>query len=163
MSNEVFRKCKECDETKPIESFVTSKGSAGGYRWTCRECWNALARQRHKTNVNKDGWKELQAQQRELLAKRRDEEASARRSALLETQGGACAVCLRVALVSSFMHLDATGSDWHGLLCSQCRMALLGVGHDLSTALLLVAYLERRSTPIEITDTPIEGDWYGVI
>lgn len=42
-----MKRCRHCDEVKPLSEFSTHKGSPDGYHWWCKECNRAAARARY--------------------------------------------------------------------------------------------------------------------
>jgi len=68
-------------------------------------------------------------------------------NAMLESQGGGCAICGGQQTHSRFKNLSVdhchdTGKV-RGLLCNNCNLAIGKIGHDVDKARKMVQYLER--------------------
>jgi hypothetical protein len=163
-----------CGEVKPLDDFYRSAGMRDGHRNDCKACNLALKRKRYALDPDKHKamvkcWQRANAEhvnayQRELRAKpeqkRKQRDAYCRRTfgisaddfdALLEGQGGGCAICGCVPEREASFHLDhdhLTG-DIRGILCLSCNQAL---GHFRDDAGLLeraAVYVRRgRATVV---------------
>jgi hypothetical protein len=163
--------CRICGETKPLDDFYRMAGMRDGHRNECKACNLAQKKSRYdadpETHIERvTRWREANRErfnefQRRNNArperKRKSRDAYYRRTfgisadefdALLEGQGGGCAICgTRPKRVAS-LHLDhchETGAI-RGILCLSCNQAL---GHFRDDPALLEAaadYLRQGVT-----------------
>lgn len=114
--------CNRCSHHGPVAEFMKDPKSAHGYRRTCSRCLN-LKRLYGITSV------EFRA--------------------MLEAQGGVCAICKQPHTPDRsgwtkhlcVDHDHATGAI-RGLLCQTCNVMLAAIESDLTRAESAVAYLE---------------------
>jgi hypothetical protein len=146
-----MKRCKKCGEVKPLSEFYRATGMKDGHRSECKSChkakqqrWyaenreHAIAQVKRWQQTNKD---HLHAYRREYRQRRKVEERDAylRRSfgitqadydALLERQGGGCAICGKPpGKISLHVDHDHETGEVRGLLCVGCNNAL-GQFHD---------------------------------
>lgn len=135
--------CSRCRERKPADLFHTKRhGSRDGLRPWCRSCSNEYARNYRTTNAQSLHGRHI---------KSRYGISSEEYEAILDAQGGVCAVCRQPN--SQFdqrvgrerkLHVDhdhETGAV-RGLLCSRCNNALGSAGDDPERLRALAVYLE---------------------
>jgi hypothetical protein len=148
--DESVKHCKICGELKPLSGFYRMAGMRDGHRNDCKVCNLADKRRRYMSDPAKykamvRRWQKanadhVNAYQRDLRArpeqKRKQRDAYYRRTfgisaddfdALLEAQGGVCAICACAPEREASFHLDhdhVTG-DIRGVLCLSCNQ---GVG-----------------------------------
>lgn len=79
-----MKKCSDCNEEKPLDSFHKNKTKADGYQHVCKEC----KAQRHKDRIQKEGYQKNKEVYRLKNAKRRDDW----RRWLLEFKSSLCCV-----------------------------------------------------------------------
>jgi hypothetical protein len=143
------KRCRVCGEIKPLDDFYETAGMADGHRHDCKVCNLAAKKARTALNpqANRDRVVRWQQQNRErYLAKQREYAESGRKKAvdrrsylkrtygltveqyraMLETQGGVCAICKQPRPENRTLHVDhdhGTG-EIRGLLCFRCNNAL---------------------------------------
>jgi hypothetical protein len=146
-----MKRCKICGETKPLEDFYKAAGAADGHRGECKVC--NLARKKQWYSDNRDAviakvkkWQHdnrdlHNAYQREYRSARKEQfrEGHLRRTfgitqayydALLERQGGGCAICGKPpGKIALHVDHDHETGEIRGLLCVGCNNAL-GQFHD---------------------------------
>ena len=140
--------CTKCHKTKPLEEFSRGPNCKDGYQTHCKACKSAYSRRwrvgrREKTRVyNSQWWAEHGAdRQRQRLYGI----TLAEYDAMLEAQGGVCAICGMTPEENkarlSVDH-DHETREIRGLLCSGCNWGL-GMFRDNPNHLYsAVEYLE---------------------
>jgi len=139
--------CRICGETKPLDDFYKMAGMRDGHRNECKRCNLAQRRDRYDSRKAVEGvqrWREANPERyanyrREYAA--RPERRRAMRDlyyrrtfgisaddfdALLEAQGGGCAVCGQKPDREASLHLDhchETGAI-RGICCLSCNQGL---------------------------------------
>jgi hypothetical protein len=116
--------CPDCSTVKPQTDFVRNASSPSGWSAYCKPCHNA----RGKASKDKVGGS------RTYHLKRRYGITAEEADALLEAQGGVCAIC-KVAPAAHVDHDHATGAV-RALLCFNCNG---GLGQFKDDPLLLHA------------------------
>jgi hypothetical protein len=146
-----MKRCKQCGETKPLTDFYKASGTADGHRGECKACnlarkkqWYAQNRDAVIEKVKKwqhDNRDRHNAYQREYRSTRKEQfrEGHLRRTfgitqadyeALLERQGGGCAICSKPpGKIALHVDHDHMTGEVRGLLCVGCNNAL-GQFHD---------------------------------
>lgn len=116
------KRCCDCKQIKPRESFSVRKTSRDGLRGDCTECLNRRNRDYHLTHPRR---------QKVNMAKYRYGLTSDQYDAILEHQNGLCAICSQPEgiSVSGKPHRLAVDHDHvsgkiRGLLCRRCNIAL---------------------------------------
>ena len=104
--------CPDCDTVKPVAEFARSSGSPSGLHTYCLPCHNA----RGRASLEKVGGS------RTYHLKRRYGITAADADAMLEAQGGVCAIC-RSAPAVHVDHDHSTGKV-RALLCFNCNGGL---------------------------------------
>lgn len=152
-----MRTCTKCGVAKPLDSYHKNSRQRGGLATRCKECANAAykawresnpesfrAAQRrfHERNPNADRDKHL---------RRKYGINSAQYDALLESQGGVCALCRKDESVVrraksgreslAVDHCHETGRV-RGLLCFKCNTALGVFNDDPERLRAAIAYLD---------------------
>lgn len=136
-----MKTCRQCGQTKPLDSFHKSKGYRDGRRGTCREC------RRDRYRANRDC--EWASHLKRMYGMTADEYA-----AILREQGGVCAVCGKTPEENGrYLAVDhdhsccpgkrSCGKCVRGLLCIACNR---GIGYLQDSTELLhaaVVYLRR--------------------
>lgn len=143
------KKCSKCGKVQPLNQFYRAKGTRDGLRGDCKVCFAARAQQRYasdpetaKARVKR--WQaenreqhlatqrkrrsrpEVKARERDLYLRRKYGMTMAEYDALLERQGGVCAICGRPPRDDISLHVDhehETGAI-RGLLCFRCNNAV---------------------------------------
>jgi hypothetical protein len=152
----VDKTCSACGTAKPLGDFYTYMDKRRGRRRmhpTCKLCSNAKSRAYSAANAEKVS-ENKRRYYRENIDALKEKGRFARYGvteeqfvALLEGQGGRCAIC--------FSDDPGRGKDWNvdhdhatgavrGLLCSKCNLALGGFRDDASLLRSAVAYLMRE-------------------
>ena len=145
-----MKRCKVCGEVKPLDDFYRCAGMKDGHRHDCKVCNLAAKKARYDADPQKAitrvvTWQKANADH--VRAVRRAHNATPERQrkqrdsyylrtygltadqfdALLEQQGGGCAICRKLFERLASMHLDhdhRTGRI-RGILCLNCNQ---GVG-----------------------------------
>jgi hypothetical protein len=168
------KRCKKCGETKPLSEFYRATGMRDGRRSECKACHQAKQRiwyeqNREQAIAQVKRWQQankehLHEYRREYRQRRKAEERDAylRRTfgitqadydALLERQGGGCAICgKRPGKIALHVDHDHETGEVRGLLCVGCNNAL-GQFHD-DEALLrrAIEYVGRDLPTRELED-----------
>jgi hypothetical protein len=129
-----LRVCRDCGETKPLEDFPRNKNTRSGRATYCKPCHNARSRETRQR---------LYGGGRHYHLKRRYGLTAAEVDALIEAQGGRCAVCReRPAEHVDHDHLTSTV---RGVLCFSCNGGL-GLFRDrVDVMRKAIDYLERTT------------------
>jgi hypothetical protein len=162
------KKCKVCGAIKPLDEFYKASGTRDGRRGDCKACNLAKRAAKYRENPNAyiDRVKRWQEENPERYQKRQQEyrdsgkKAIADRKsylkrtygmsieqfdAMLEAQGGACAICRQPRPDERTLHVDhdhATGAI-RGLLCFKCNNALGDFDDSLDLFTAATNYLDR--------------------
>ena len=129
---EGYRWCPECQTMKPLEDFPRNKGARQGRGGYCKPCHNAKG---------KATYERLHGGTRNYHLKQRYGLTSADVEAMIEAQGGTCAVC--PGKPEHVDHDHQTG-EVRGILCFNCNQAL-GNARDNPIVLRgLARYLEKH-------------------
>jgi hypothetical protein len=142
-----MKRCRICGELKPLEDFHRAAGMRDGHRNECKPCFSAMAKDRYDSKAavararrwqqaNREKHTAYQAEYRNRPERKRAaRDAYYRRTfgitaddvdAMLERQGGGCAICGDLPERLGNLHVDhdhATGVI-RGLLCSRCNHAI---------------------------------------
>jgi len=162
-----MKRCRICNELKPLSDFYRMAGMRDGHRNECKLCNLAqqAARNRADPESNRERARRWAREHPERRAARdRAYRASGRKriadrksylkreygltvaeyDAMLAAQGGACAVCLRPPTPGISLHVDhdhETGRV-RGLLCFRCNNALGDLDDDPGLLRAAARYLE---------------------
>ena len=158
-----MKQCTKCGELKPHDEFYAAKGTRDGLRGDCKTChsrrgraWYAANRERSIAYVKKwqqDNKERVNAYRRARNATRRREirEGHLKRTfgltladyeAILEAQGGGCAICQEVPREGQSFHVDHLGDRVRGILCVRCNNALGQLRERVDLAECAADYLE---------------------
>jgi Recombination endonuclease VII len=164
---EGMKRCRICNESKPLSDFYRAAGTRDGYRGECKACNLAQQHERYladpaRAKARVKQWQQENAdrvntywrkRRQEPEVKRREREAYLKRKfgisldeydAMLAEQGGVCAVCFREPTPGISLHVDhdhETGRI-RGLLCFRCNNALGDLEDDPALLRSAARYLE---------------------
>jgi Recombination endonuclease VII len=122
--------CPDCQAFRPIDSFCKNKASRDGLAAYCKPCHNKRGRENKIKN-----W----GSTREYHLRGRYGIGQVEVDAMLEAQGGLCAVC-RKADPEHVDHDHQTGKV-RGMLCFNCNQALGNVRDSVPVLRALITYL----------------------
>ena len=165
-----MKRCKICGELKPIGDFYATAGMRDGHRNECKACNLAAKKRRYAADPAKaiarvKKWQHENAER--LNAYRREHNATPERKralrngyyrrtfgittddvdALIEKQGGVCAICGRAPTRLASWHVDhchETGIV-RGILCIDCNQGIGKFHEDPQRLRDAAAYLEGAS------------------
>src|SRR3954447_2103828 len=140
--------CPRCATTQPVAMFGRNRAASDGLTAYCRPCHNT---------VTKQSVERLYGNTRDYHLRRRYGITSADVHAMVEAQGGTCAVC--DGKPEHVDHDHATGRV-RGILCFNCNQALGNARDDVQVLKGLIDYLRLhrlRSVPITMVESPVEG------
>lgn len=123
--------CSRCDTIQPIESFGKNRSTQDGRTTYCKPCHNLAGRES----------RDRAGGAREYHPRRRYGITGADFDAMVEAQGGTCAVC--DGKPEHVDHDHKTGRV-RGILCFNCNQALGNVRDDLTVLQGLMDYLRRH-------------------
>src|SRR4051794_14618437 len=126
------RYCPDCKTIKPLEDFPRNRSGREGRGGYCKPCHSA------RTAATKQ---RLYGSTRDYHLRARYGITSADVDAMVEAQGGTCAVC--EGKPGHVDHDHATGKV-RGILCFNCNQALGNVRDDVDVLQGLIGYLHRH-------------------
>ena len=157
------RECRKCGETKPLEEFALAKGCKDGRRRVCKGCRVEFRPEsyKEKDRVRARQWildnpERVTAKGIELHGITQEQY-----DALLEAQGGVCAIChqpekwmlngkvCRLSIDHDHDHCDGSyGCKLcvRALLCRRCNTTLGLMGDDVNLVMMIAAYLIEHET-----------------
>ena len=149
----LLKRCGKCTKLLPHESFPRCRSAADGLYSKCRLCCKAYRSQPHVKARNlghcvkwaKHNPEKINATARRLHLRRAYGLTPDEYAALLESQGGGCAICHRLPGKRNFAvdHDHETGRP-RGLLCNGCNVGLGGFRDDLTLLEAAGAYLKAH-------------------
>jgi Recombination endonuclease VII len=164
-----MKRCRICNETKPLDAFYAMKGMRDGHRNECKACNLARRKAAYAANPRLaiERVKRWRRENPELYAEktRKYRESGryaevARRSHLKRTfgitpedydrrlaqQGGGCAVCGRAPKPGKSLHVDHDHETGYvrGLLCFKCNAALGQLDDDLGRIERALTYVATK-------------------
>jgi len=164
-----MKRCRECDEFKPLDDFYRATGSRDGHRSACKACDSARAKARYAADPKRtiervQAWRRANVERAKETQRRyrseRDYAAMMRDSHLrrkfgmtqeqyerrLAQQGGGCAVCGRAPKAGKSLHIDHDHETGYvrGLLCFKCNAALGQLGDDLGRIERALTYVATK-------------------
>lgn len=126
------KRCPSCGETKPLEGFAINRTQPRDVGSYCLPCHNRIVRENRIL---------IHGSTRNFHLKRRyglvDEDVAA----MVEAQGGSCAIC-QVKPAAHVDHDHATG-EVRGILCFTCNVGLGNFDDEPDRLLLAHRYLTR--------------------
>jgi len=127
--------CADCGETKLLDAFPKNRNTSDGHAQYCKPCHNARSR---------DTRERLYGGGRHYHLKRRYGIGADEVDALLEAQGGVCAICGREPARPHVDHCHRTGRV-RGILCGPCNQGLGQFQDNVEVMDAAAAYLRLRS------------------
>jgi hypothetical protein len=169
------KRCRICGQVKPLGDFYRASGMRDGHRSECKPCFGAQAKSRYES----DPTRSTRAVERATVWRRDNPERSAayqaeyrqrperkramrdlyyRRTygvsadevdAMLEAQGGGCAICGSTPERLASLHLDHDHEHGHlrGLLCVSSNQGLGQFRDDPELLGRAIEYLRRTRRP----------------
>jgi len=138
-NDETKRKCKKCNEEKPISSFVKNPKCSEGRTYECISCRNE-----YMNGVYKE--KTYNTKRKHLLKKNYGMTLEDYNKMWTE-QSGKCAICNKheqeLGNVLFVDHCHNTGKV-RGLLCRNCNTGIGLLQEDLNIILSAAKYLENK-------------------
>lgn len=142
-----FKWCPDCDAVKPLAEFPKTRSSRSGVYTYCKPCRNV----RGRAAKDKVGGSRTYHLKRRYGITARDADA------MLEEQGGSCAIC-RIEPAAHVDHDHATGAV-RALLCFGCNGGLGQFEDDPEMLRAAACYVERhRASPRSVSSRPEPGD-----
>jgi hypothetical protein len=142
-----MKRCKKCNVLKPLAEFYEAKGARDGHRSECKVCSLAYRKRWYRNNRDRAisyvrAWQQANPdrvkawrvrnrdrrneQMREIHLRNKFGLTPEEYEAILESQGGVCALCDAAPTPGISLHVDhdhGTG-EIRGLLCMRCNNAL---------------------------------------
>lgn len=163
--------CRICGETKPSDEFYKMAGMRDGHRNECKSCNLAEKKQRYQADPAKHiagvtRWREANRERFNAYQRRNNARPERKRAlrdqyyrrtfgisadefdALLDTQGGGCAICGKRPERVASLHLDhchETGAI-RGILCLSCNQGIGQFGDDPGLLDAAAGYLREGVT-----------------
>jgi hypothetical protein len=138
--------CSGCTTAKPLAEFYRSKRSGDGYQYRCKDCsrstlrkWQEDNREHH--NLATSQWRQsnpdaIRAHKRKWKYGLTQEAFDA----LMDAQGGTCAICGVIMAPPCVDHCHSSGRV-RGLLCSPCNLGIGQMRDDPSILIAAADYL----------------------
>jgi hypothetical protein len=142
-----FKWCPDCDAVKPLAEFPKTRSSRSGVYTYCKPCHNV----RGRAAKDKAGGSRTYHLKRRYGITARDADA------MLEEQGGSCAICR----TEPAAHVDHDHATWavRALLCFGCNGGLGQFKDDPEVLRAAARYVERhRASPRSVSSRPEPGD-----
>jgi hypothetical protein len=150
------KKCRDCDEVKPLSEFyIRSEGQpgAGEAHHYCKVCANARSRAAYRADTGRHlaltkAWRKANPERVRVIRHRQrcakygitPEEYDA----LVKSQGGACAICGRKRKL--VVDHDHESGKVRGLLCDPCNLMIGRADDDPGALTRAIVYLTRSAT-----------------
>lgn len=128
------KRCPSCKLTKPAVEFPKNRATKSGLATYCKPCHNRIMKEQKAR---------LYGGERSYLLKLRYGIDETEMLALIEQQGGMCAIC-RTKPAVHLDHNHATGLR-RGALCFACNRGLGKVGDSIEVLRAMIAYLKEHS------------------
>jgi hypothetical protein len=145
-----FKWCPDCDVVKPLVEFPRTRASRSGVYTYCKPCHNV----RGKASKDKVGGS------RTYHLKRRYGITAEESDAMLEAQGGLCAIC-RTAPAAHVDHNHDSG-EVRELLCFNCNGGLGQFKDDPGVLRAAADYVERHRALPRSVSRPEAGEEPGI-
>ena len=127
------KRCRDCGDEKPLADFPRNRRSKDGRHAYCKPCHNARGQETRQR---------LYGGSRHYHLTRRYGISAARAQALIDEQGGVCAIC-RTRSPDHVDHNHATGAV-RGMLCLPCNTGLGHFNDDVAVMQQAIDYLNRH-------------------
>lgn len=154
------KRCTECTETKPLSEFYAHPRMADGYFNRCKACDRARARESMKRLREAPGYTEPEYDRgseytRRVRLKSKYGTTPEAVDAMLDDQGGACAICrIDEPGGRGFWNVDHDHDTGRirGLLCCACNRGIGLLSDDVERLMSAAAYLlAHRDVLSEVT------------
>jgi hypothetical protein len=131
-----MKRCPDCGKWKPLDEFPRNKNTKDGRHSYCKPCHNARG---------KETYERLYGGTRHYHLRRRYGIGADEFDALVERQGGVCAICGRPD-PEHVDHDHETGAV-RGILCFNCNGGLGQFRDSIDSLLTAASYLEAHGAP----------------
>lgn len=125
-------KCPQCGETKDAPEFPKNRSSRSGYATYCKPCHNEIGKRNRER---------LHGSARHYHLRRRYGIGAAEVAAMIERQGGVCAICLEKP-AAHVDHNHRTGKV-RGVLCFGCNGGLGQFQDNAESMRRAIEYVQR--------------------
>lgn len=142
------KRCRTCEEVKPVSAYYRNPVGFKGYRSDCRDCWSTKRRMEYAAGT---AGRSKDASYDQLL-RREYGITLADYNAKLRKQAHRCAICRRAETVRSRStgeirrlsvdHDHVTGSV-RGLLCQRCNVLVWAIEDNHTSLAAIGAYVEE--------------------
>jgi hypothetical protein len=149
------KKCRRCEESKPLASFSKDKSRKDGLQSLCKQCDSRKGRKYYNANKEKIGQKNQKYNRLRLnwnryrRVKRKYNLSDFEYDSLLINQESTCAICKKKDLM--FLAVDhdhnccgagsSCGKCVRGLLCKNCNWGLGAFDDNIENMLRAIDYL----------------------
>jgi len=149
---EEYKRCKDCEETKPLTEFYVNKKS--GPIACCKPCMKVRSEKWRKAHPEKS-----RARCRKYAAQHRDKNRAnvdkwrygvgpTFRYELWAKQDGRCAICpTRITAEAGHIDHDHTTSKVRGMLCRHCNRGLGAFRDSPENLMQAIVYLQAGADP----------------
>jgi hypothetical protein len=163
----VTKHCRICGEVKPFTEFHRASGTRDGYRGECKSCFRTQQNARYAADPTPSiervkAWQKANPDKVRASKDRRKADGRTRLTnrkshlmrkygltlgqyeAMLEAQGGVCAICGRPPRDDISLHVDHdhVSGALRGLLCFLCNNSVGDLAEDPERARALARYLD---------------------
>ena len=138
-------RCGRCKEYKPPTEFHKNKRSKNGLANTCKPCAITKSRELHARRFATDP--SYKRAKKDSYVKYRHGISLEEYEAMLETQGGECAVCGTPSPKGGW-HLDHNHltNELRGFLCNPCNRGIGYLQDDINLLMKAIEYLKRTGS-----------------
>jgi protein-arginine kinase activator protein McsA len=132
----MFKTCTSCKQEKPLTEFYVRSASKDGRTYICRPCSQAKTKAHYAAHPEQ--WRNWQLRKEFGIS-------LVEYKAILESQGGTCAICATPPRRAYALHVDHchTTGKVRALLCESCNNGLGRFKDSIPTLLAAVEYLKR--------------------
>ena len=168
------KRCRDCGEVKPVGDFYRHAGCSDGLRPECKVCNLAEKARRHRANPDaaRERTRQWQQDNPQRYAENRERwRASGRKAisnrrsylkrkygitleqydAMLEAQGGCCAICRRPPRDDISLHVDHHHGSGRlrGLLCFSCNVTVGHMREERDRLGAIADYLDEHDPDVQ--------------